>query len=70
MNPWVPMAGTLTWNFLRHRRGKATICSTTRRIVPRPVAAVLLFVGFVALVAHVLDGYDVKINLSDLGERL
>lgn len=65
MNPWGPFAAALGWNYIRHRRRKPTICSTTRRIVPKPLAGLLLFVGFVALAAHVLDGYTVDIDLTD-----
>lgn len=66
MNPWVPLAGALTWNYLRHRNRKPTICSTWRHFIPKRLAYVLLFVGFVALVAHVLDGYDIKLDLDRL----
>ncbi len=58
MNPWGPLAAALGWNYIRHRHKKPTICSTTRRLIPKRVACVLLFCGFVTLVAHVLDGYD------------
>lgn len=70
MNPWVPLAGTLGWNYIRHKRGRPTICSTTRRALPsKPVACGLLVIGFAALFVHYVEGY-VDIDLSDLGERL
>ena len=68
MLPWAALLGTLGLNFWQHKHGRPTICATTRRFLPKPIACVLLFVGFVALVAHVLDGYDVKIDLSDLSD--
>lgn len=66
MLPWGAMAGTLTLNYWQHRRNRPTICSTTRRFVPKPVVVVALCVGFAGLVAHVIDGYSIKIDLGDL----
>lgn len=35
--PALGLALVLIWNFIRHRRGKSTICSTTRPLIPAPV---------------------------------
>lgn len=58
MNPWLPLAGTLGFNYARHRVGLSTICSTTRKYVPREVATVGLFAGFGVLLVHVRRGYS------------
>lgn len=58
MNPLVLLAGALAWNYRRHLRGLATICSTIREHLPKPVAVggVMAFAAW--LVAHFLGGYD------------
>lgn len=66
VNPWVPLVGTLAYNFRQHRRGRPTLCSTTRRVIPMGPLAVLLVLGFVGLGAHLYDGYAIKINLDNL----
>lgn len=59
MNPWAPLVGTLGYNYLRHRRGLPTICSTARRHVPRKVAVAGLSLGFAWLLPHVVRGYPI-----------
>ena len=67
MNPWVPLAGTLAYNYARHLRGQSTICSTTRRALPKKwLAVTVVLLGFDALLVHYVNGYDIKIDLSDL----
>ena len=61
MNPWAPLAGTLAYNYARHKVGLPTLCSTTRKYVPREVVAAGLSTGFVALLAHVWRGYPKEI---------
>jgi hypothetical protein len=34
MLPWAALLGTLGLNYARHRRGRSTLCSVTRRHVP------------------------------------
>ncbi|GAB7007806.1 hypothetical protein JCM18899A_52820 [Nocardioides sp. AN3] len=34
MIPWCALIATLSLNYARHRRGKSTLCSVTRRHVP------------------------------------
>jgi hypothetical protein len=34
MPVWVALLGALGWNYARHRRGKSTLCSSTRHVVP------------------------------------
>lgn len=69
MNPWLPLAGALAYNVRRHMQGKSTICSTTRRLLPKTVAVAGLFVGFEALLVHYLNGYPIAINLDLTPER-
>lgn len=57
MNPWALLAGLLAYNYRRHLHGRPTICSTTRRYVPAPVAGALLCAGFGWLLPHVIRGY-------------
>ncbi|WP_182377910.1 hypothetical protein [Nocardioides sp. WS12] len=57
MNPWLPLAGTLGFNVACHLVGLPTICSTTRKYVPRKVAMPLLAGGAVGLLVHVWRGY-------------
>lgn len=66
MNPWVPMGATIGYNYLQHRRGRPTLCSTTRRIVPRRmVAGAVLIVAFDGLLTHFLNGYPLAIDLTE-----
>lgn len=40
MHPLTLLVAAVGLNYARHKRGKSTICSTTRKAVPTPVAAV------------------------------
>lgn len=57
MNPWAALLGVLAYNYRCHRRGRPTICATTRRYLPRWA----FLTGWAALtgymVPHVLRGY-------------
>lgn len=57
MNPWVPLGATLAFNVGCHVVGLPTLCSTTRKYVPREVAMPLLAGGAVVLAVHVWRGY-------------
>lgn len=37
MPVWVALTATLGWNYARHRRGRSTLCSSSRPVIPRPV---------------------------------
>lgn len=54
---WLGLVATLIWNYIQHRRGRPTICSLTRRVLP-PWAFIG---GWGALTAymlrHILGGY-------------
>ena len=55
---WLGLAATLAWNYRQHRRGRATICSVTRRTLPRP-AFLAAWTGLAAYLAiHVWRGYQ------------
>jgi hypothetical protein len=55
--PWLGLGATIAWNYTRHRHGKSTICSATRKALPAPV----FLAGWAAfayyMVRHILDGY-------------
>lgn len=54
---WLGLVVTIGWNYRQHRHSRATICSITRRVLPRP-AFVALWAGVAAgLGAHVWRGY-------------
>lgn len=53
MPVWLCMAGTLAYNVSRHLRGKSTLCSSTRRVLPWPVIFGGLVGLFTWLVLHV-----------------
>lgn len=54
---WLGLIATLGWNYRQHRHGRATICSTTRRALPRP-AFLLAWASVAAgLAIHVWRGY-------------
>lgn len=55
---WLGLAAALAWNYREHRRGRPTICSVTRRALPRPASAAALVTGFVVLLVHVWRGYS------------
>lgn len=57
MNPAGLLLGLLAYNYRRHILGRSTICSTLRRLVPLPLAVVLIAVGFGWLIPHYLRGY-------------
>jgi hypothetical protein len=57
MNPWVPLLGALAYNYRRHLHDQPTICSTTRRLVPAPVAMVGIAALFSWLTPHLYRGY-------------
>lgn len=54
---WFGLLAAIIWNYIAHRRGRPTICSVTRRVLPRLVSATGLIVGFVVLFIHVWRGY-------------
>lgn len=54
---WFGLGAALAWNYLEHKRHRATICSTTRRYLPRPVSTAFLCAGSAALAVHVWRGY-------------
>jgi hypothetical protein len=54
---WLGIAATLGWNYAQHRRGKPTICSVTRGVLPRPVFLAAFSAGAGALAVHVWRGY-------------
>lgn len=62
MNPWGPLAATLAYNYLRHRRHKPTLCSTARRFVPAAGMAIGWGVLTGWLVDHYYDGFKVTID--------
>lgn len=54
---WLGIAFAVVWNYVQHRRGRHTICSTTRWALP-PWAFVPAWVVFeVLLVRHIWKGY-------------
>lgn len=57
----VLLVAAIVVNYRQHRHHRPTICSTTRRLLPRPAAAVGLCVGFAYLLGHVLNGYPKEI---------
>lgn len=64
MPGWAALLGVFGYNYSRYRRGLPTICATTRRLLPRSVAAVALCVGFAYLLGHVLNGYPPRPSLE------
>ena len=34
MRVWGALLGTLGWNYLRHRHGRSTLCSSGRKTIP------------------------------------
>ena len=64
---WFGLVAALVHNYVQHRRGRPTICSVTRRVLPRPVSAAGLGIGFVVLVVHVWRGYAPRV--LEHGER-
>jgi len=55
--PWLGLAGTLAWNYRRHRRGRSTLCSVTRgHLSPAAFIAGWGALTYV-MVRHILDGY-------------
>lgn len=58
MAPICCLVGTIVFNYLRHRNGWGpTICATTRRLLPKPVATALVVGIFAWLLPHVRRGY-------------
>lgn len=57
---WLGLLATVGWNYVNYRRGRLTICATTRRALPRPVSALALALGYAYLAAHVWRGYQPK----------
>lgn len=57
MNPWVPLLGALAYNYHRHKHNKPTVCSTTRRLIPAPVALTGVAALFSWLAPHLYRGY-------------
>lgn len=55
---WLGLIATLGWNYRQHRRGRPTICSVTRSVLPRPAFLTLGVVGALGLGIHVWRGYD------------
>jgi hypothetical protein len=53
----VGLLGVIALNYARHRRGLPTICSTTRRVLPRHISAAALGIGWLYLAVHVWRGY-------------
>jgi hypothetical protein len=51
------LVAAVVTNYAQHRRRRPTICSTTRRYVPKVLAGALLSAGFSWLLPHVLNGY-------------
>lgn len=58
MNPWALLLGLLGYNYRRHLNGRHTLCSTARRVLPWRVLIPGLVVGFVALIVHLVNGYN------------
>lgn len=54
----VLLVSAVVTNYAQHRRHRPTICSTTRRYLPAPIAGALLCAGFGWLLPHVLRGYS------------
>ncbi|WP_183092893.1 hypothetical protein [Nocardioides stalactiti] len=54
---WIPLLASLAVNYLQHRRGRATICSVTRRVLPRAAFAALWAAVTTYLAVHVWRGY-------------
>jgi hypothetical protein len=55
--PWLGLGATLAWNLHRHRRGKSTICSITRRVLPKPRFLLGWGVFSWVMIRHILNGY-------------
>lgn len=53
---WLGLAFALGWNYSEHKHGRATICSSSRRL-PRPVLLAAYTAGAVGLGVHVARGY-------------
>lgn len=54
----VLLAAAVVVNYRQHRRGRPTICSTTRAHVPAPLVAAGLSAGYAYLLGHLLRGYS------------
>lgn len=57
MPPLLMLIAALVTNYARYRRHESTICSTTRRHLPRPLAALGLVGFFAWFFPHLLGGY-------------
>ena len=55
--PWLGLLATLGWNYARHRRGRSTMCSVTRRALPFPAVALGWGVLTGWLLRHLHGGY-------------
>jgi hypothetical protein len=54
---WLGLAATIAWNWHEHKHHRPTICSLTRRALPRPVFLATGVTGAVVLGVHVWRGY-------------
>lgn len=55
---WLGLLATLGWNYHQHRHGRATICSVTRRTLPRPAFLLAWTAAAAGLAVHVWRGYQ------------
>lgn len=57
MEGWALIGAALAVNYHNHTHGRPTICSTGRRVLPKPILLPALGVGAGVLIAHVAKGY-------------
>lgn len=58
MPVWLALGGTLAYNVSRHLRGKSTLCSSGRTVVPAWAMETALDVGVRVLKRHYRNGFN------------
>lgn len=57
---WLALFVTVRWNWHEHTRGRATMCSVTRKLLPKWAVVVLIPAGALALLMHLIRGYPAR----------
>lgn len=63
MTGWALLVAAVAVNYSEHRQGRSTICSTSRRRLPRPVLLGLYGAGAVSLGVHLARGYQAAVDV-------
>lgn len=61
MGGWSLIVAAVAVNYVQHRHGRPTICSTSRRL-PRPVLLAAYTAGAISLGVHVARGYKAVVS--------